>query len=155
MKKKKIIFLVILVGVLFLTGCKNSLNTVKEIDFSTLQGKIENKETFILEIVQTGCSHCEEFSPRFREVLSKYDLTGYSINLSNLTEEEKNKLTKIDWKNDDLNKFKERYQEDARILYKEAITRNIEKGRLMIENDYLKATQEGQYVLNDILIDFM
>ena len=73
----------------------------------------------------------------------------------NLDEEEKNKLTKIDWKNDDLNKFKERYQEDARILYKEAITRNIEKGRLMIENDYLKATQEGQYVLNDILIDFM
>ena len=33
--------------------------------------------------------------------------------------------------------FKETYQEDARILYKEAITRNIEKGRLMIENDYL------------------
>lgn len=84
--------MVILVGVLLLTGCKNSLNTVKEIDFSTLQGKIENKETFILEIVQTGCSHCEEFSPRFREVLSKYDLTGYSINLSNLTEEEKNKI---------------------------------------------------------------
>ena len=51
----------------------------------------------------------------------------------------------------DLKKFKERYQEDACILYKEAVTRNIEKG----ENDYLKATQEGQYVLNDILIDFM
>ena len=51
--------------------------------------------------------------------------------------------------------FKERYQEDACVLYKEAVTRNIEKGRLMIENDYLKATQEGQYVLNDILIDFM
>ena len=43
----------------------------------------------------------------------------------------------------DLKKFKERYQEDACILYKEAVTRNIEKGRLMIENDYLKATQEG------------
>ena len=55
----------------------------------------------------------------------------------------------------DLKKFKERYQEDACVLYKEAVTRNIEKGRLMIENDYLKATQEGQYVLNDILIDFM
>ena len=54
-----------------------------------------------------------------------------------------------------LEVFKERYQEDACILYKEAVTRNIEKGRLMIENDYLKATQEGQYVLNDILIDFM
>lgn len=95
MKKKKIIFLVILVGVLFLTGCKNNLNTVKEIDFTTLQNKIENKETFILEIIQTGCSHCEEFSPRFRTVLGDYDLTGYSINLSNLTEEEKNKLYEI------------------------------------------------------------
>lgn len=95
MRKRKIIFLVILIGCLFLTGCKNSLNTVKEIDFSTLQGKIENKETFILEIVQTGCSHCEEFSPRFREILNKYDLTGYSINLSNLTEEERNKLYEI------------------------------------------------------------
>jgi thioredoxin len=95
MNKKKIIFLVILVGVLFLTGCKNNLNTVKEIDFTTLQNKIENKETFILEIIQTGCSHCEEFSPRFRTVLGDYDLTGYSINLSNLTEEEKNKLYEI------------------------------------------------------------
>ena len=95
MNKKKIIFLVILVGVLFLTGCKNNLNTVKEIDFTTLQNKIKNKETFILEIIQTGCSHCEEFSPRFRTVLGDYDLTGYSINLSNLTEEEKNKLYEI------------------------------------------------------------
>lgn len=95
MNKKKIIFLVILVGVLFLTGCKNNLNTVKEIDFTTLQNKIKNKETFILGIIQTGCSHCEEFSPRFRTVLGDYDLTGYSINLSNLTEEEKNKLYEI------------------------------------------------------------
>ena len=77
------------------------------------------------------------------------------ISRVNLEKEEKEKILEIDWKNNDLNKFKERYQEDARILYKEAITRNIEKGRLMIENDYLKATQEGQYVLNDILIDFM
>lgn len=55
----------------------------------------------------------------------------------------------------DLNKFKERYQEDAYILYREAITKNLENRRLIIENNYLKTTLEGQYVLNDILIDFM
>lgn len=55
----------------------------------------------------------------------------------------------------DLKKFKERYQEDACILYREAITKNLENGRLKIENDCLKTSQEGQYVLNDILIDFM
>lgn len=95
MNKKKIIFLVMLVGVLLLTGCKNSINSVKEIDFATLQSKIDNKETFILEVIQTGCSHCEEFSPRLRSVLANYDLTAYSINLSNLTEDEKNKLYEI------------------------------------------------------------
>ncbi len=55
----------------------------------------------------------------------------------------------------DLNKFKERYQEDVCVLYKEAITKNLENRRLIIENNYLKTTLEGQYVLNDILIDFM
>ena len=95
MKKKSFILLTIFIGILFLTGCSNDLNTVKEIDFTTLQSKIDNKESFILEVIQTGCSHCEEFSPRFRSVLSKYDLTGYSINLSNLTEEEKSKLYEI------------------------------------------------------------
>lgn len=95
MNKKKIIFIIMLVGVLFLTGCKNNLNSVREIDFSTLQSKIDNKETFILEVIQTGCSHCEEFSPRLRSVLANYDLTAYSINLSNLTEDEKNKLYEI------------------------------------------------------------
>lgn len=95
MKKKSIILLTIFIGILFLTGCSNNLNTVKEIDFTTLKSKIDNKETFILEIIQTGCSHCEEFSPRFRNILGKYNLTGYSINLSNLTEEEKSKLYEI------------------------------------------------------------
>ena len=79
MKKKSFILLTIFIGILFLTGCSNDLN----------------KESFILEVIQTGCSHCEEFSPRFRSVLSKYNLTGYSINLSNLTEEEKSKLYDI------------------------------------------------------------
>ena len=95
MNRKKIIFLVMLMGIFLLTGCKNNLNTVKEIDFATLESKIENKDTFILEVVQTGCSHCEEFSPVFRSVLDKYNLKGYSINLSNLTEEEKSKLYEI------------------------------------------------------------
>lgn len=95
MKKKGFILLTIFIGILFLTGCSNNLNTIKEIDFTTLKSKVDNKETFILEVVQTGCSHCEEFSPRFRSILSEYNLTGYSINLSNLTTEEKEKLQEI------------------------------------------------------------
>ena len=83
MKKKGIILLTIFIGILFLTGCSNNLNTVKEIDFVTLQSKIDNKESFIF-LGKARYDRNEE-----------YNLTGYSINLSNLTEEEKNKLYEI------------------------------------------------------------
>lgn len=54
-----------------------------------------------------------------------------------------------------LEKFKERYQEDALEIYRDAIDKNVKEGRLVIEDNYLKATKEGIYLLNDILIDFM
>ena len=36
-----------------------------------------------------------------------------------------------------------------------AIDKNKKEGRLVIEDNFLKATKEGLYVLNDILVDFM
>ena len=93
--KKKIKFLLIGIFIIFLTGCGNSTNTITEIDYSELENLIENKESFILEIVQTGCSHCEEFSPRFTAVLKTNDLTAYSLNLYNLTEEEREKFSEL------------------------------------------------------------
>lgn len=93
--KKKIKFLLIGMFIVFLTGCGNSSNTITEIDYSKLEDLIDNKESFILEIVQTGCSHCEEFSPRFTAVLKTNDLTAYSLNLYNLTEEEREKFSEL------------------------------------------------------------
>ena len=54
-----------------------------------------------------------------------------------------------------LEVFKERYQEDALEIYQDAIDKNKKEGRLVIEDNFLKATKEGLYVLNDILVDFM
>lgn len=93
--KKTIKFLLIGIFIVFLTGCGNSSNTITEIDYSKLEEMIDNKESFILEIVQTGCSHCEEFSPRFKAVLKTNDLTAYSLNLYNLTEEDAKKFSKL------------------------------------------------------------
>lgn len=93
--KKKIKFLLIGIFIVFLTGCGNSSNTITEIDYSKLEDLIDNKESFILEIVQTGCNHCEEFSPRFTAVLKTNDLTAYSLNLYNLTEEEREKFSEL------------------------------------------------------------
>ncbi len=92
--KKKIKYLLIGILAIFLTGCSNS-NVITDIDYSKLEEMIDNKESFILEIVQTGCSHCEEFSPRFRAVLKTNDKEAYSLNLYNMTEEESKKFSEL------------------------------------------------------------
>ena len=79
---------------IFITGCNNT-NTITEINYSDLEEMIDNKESFILEIVQTGCSHCQEFSPRFKVVLKTNDIEAYSLNLYNLTEEESEKFDEL------------------------------------------------------------
>ena len=92
---KKIISILFLIIVCFsLTGCSDS-EVVTEIEYSDLEEMIDNKDSFILEIVQTGCSHCEEFTPRFRAVLKDNNVTAYSLNLYNLNDEDREKFNDL------------------------------------------------------------
>lgn len=84
MKKIKYLLLVLLVGVIF-TGCGK--NNLKTIGFNELNKKLENGESFFFEVVQDGCSHCANFTPKLKEVLNEYDVIGYQLNLTDLTEE--------------------------------------------------------------------
>ena len=93
--KKKFKFLLIGIFIIFLTGCGNNTSTITDISYSELEEMINNDESFILEIVQTGCSHCEEFSPRFKAILKTHDLTAYSLNLYNLNEEDAKKFNEL------------------------------------------------------------
>lgn len=74
------LFIVIIVLVV---GCGSNKNKEHLIDISydELNKKIENSDTFILEIVQDGCPHCSNFTPVFTSVLEEYELTAYSINI--------------------------------------------------------------------------
>lgn len=92
--KKKIKLLLISIFVIFITGCSNN-NVITDIDYSKLEEIISNKESFILEIMQTGCSHCEEFTPRFKVILKENNLEAYSLNLYNLTKEERDKFNEL------------------------------------------------------------
>lgn len=86
----KKIFIIILL-ILGLTGCTNSGSKYTEpslIKYDEFMTKIENKETFTLLMWQTGCSHCESFEPRLNNVIKKYDIQMYSINLAELSETE-------------------------------------------------------------------
>ena len=92
--KKKIKYLLIGILALILTGCSSS-KVITDIDYSKLEEMIDNKESFILEVVQTGCSHCEEFSPRFKAVLKTNDEEAYSLNLYNMTDDELKKFNEL------------------------------------------------------------
>jgi len=62
---------------------------LKELNVKDVVEKINDKDSFMLYIKQTDCSHCKEFTPNFISVLSKNKLKAYTLNLSDLTEEDK------------------------------------------------------------------
>lgn len=93
---KKILLFILLVPLIVLTGCSTNNNKYLEIiSFDKLSNLIEEKETFILEIYQDGCSHCSVFTPRFKSVLNEYQVNAKAINVSTLTEKEYKKFKNI------------------------------------------------------------
>lgn len=82
--------LIILVFVLMITGCNKTY--MKEISYKKYHELLNNKETFILEIMRTDCSACISFKPRITEVANKYKIEIKYINTDHLSEEEYEKL---------------------------------------------------------------
>lgn len=89
---KKILSLSIIFMILLLTGC--SKNYVQEISYKEYKELINNKETFILEIMRTDCSACINFKPKLESVANNYKVEVKYINTDNLTDEENNNLFK-------------------------------------------------------------
>ncbi len=92
--KKILSILAICLFTITLTGCSSN-DTISEIDYSKLESMIDNDESFIVEVIQTGCHFCEEFSPRFEAILKTNNIKAYSLNLSNLTEDEEEKFNDL------------------------------------------------------------
>ena len=92
MKNKGLIIILsliaILVAIILIFG-NNKNDYYKEITYSEYKELINNDETFILYIHQTGCSHCSSFTPVLKKVLNKYKINNcYSINLSDMSKDE-------------------------------------------------------------------
>ena len=88
---KKIIFILLGISTLFLTGCSN----IKTLNYKSLKQKLNNKETFILEVAKTNCSHCKEFTPRLNKILKKYNIKAYKIYTDKFSKKEREKFNSI------------------------------------------------------------
>lgn len=62
--------------------------TTVEISYDEYTEKIKNKDSFILLLYQTGCSHCESFEPTLDEIIKYYNLEIYALNLAELSDKE-------------------------------------------------------------------
>ena len=90
MKKTMRFLSLFLVLSLLLVGCEKTMDKSDEyltdIDYATFISMVDNGSNFILEVVQTGCSNCTAFSPKFESVLTEYKITAYSLNISDLSD---------------------------------------------------------------------
>ena len=89
MKRFGKIFLIIML-VLMTTGCGNKY--LKEISYKEYHELLDNKESFILEIMKTDCPHCKNLKPKLEEVASKYGIEIKVLNTANMSKEDVDKL---------------------------------------------------------------
>ena len=68
---------------------------LKDITVGEIKSKIKAKESFILMVSQTTCSHCKAFKPVIDEVAEENGLTIYVIESNMLTESDYKDLQKI------------------------------------------------------------
>lgn len=83
---KRIILLIILI--FCCCACDNNGKYLKEINYKDFSKKINNNETFFIEVVQTGCSFCQSYTPKLKSVLEEYKITGYQINITEMNDED-------------------------------------------------------------------
>ena len=85
MRKIKYIALICFIGIAFIiTGCGDK--TMHTIDYETLANKFKNKETFVLYLGSSQCSHCMEFKPTLEKVIADQKLDVYYIDLAKVSE---------------------------------------------------------------------
>ncbi len=76
--------LIVFLLVIICSSCGNS--KFKSISYSELKDKLKNEDTFFFVVIKDGCQYCERFVPIVAEVLDEYDIVGYKLNYSDLSE---------------------------------------------------------------------
>lgn len=90
---KKILIILIALCTITVTGCGKDKELI-EINYDELSEKIKNKDSFVLYVGSSECSHCADYRPKLEKVISKYKLEVYYINMANVSEAKYNAVRK-------------------------------------------------------------
>lgn len=94
MKKGKIL----IIGMLFMllcSGCTSSSGNLESITLNDYKKLIKNKETFVLEMMSTDCTHCQSLKPKLQKIVKEYGITIKVINLQKLSSNDLKEFTDI------------------------------------------------------------
>lgn len=86
MKNFRKILLILLV-IVFCSACGKSSN-LKSLDYSSFKDKINNGDSFFFVVIKDGCKYCESYVPKLEKILDEYDISGYSLNISDMSQSE-------------------------------------------------------------------
>ena len=71
-----------------ITGCFNKGKGYTEIGYDNLMKKINNKESFVLMIGSSSCTHCDEFKLTLEEINKKYPINIQYIDIYKIKDAE-------------------------------------------------------------------
>lgn len=95
MKNKNKIFIIIiiifimLISILIINNILNKKGELIELNYSQVQEKINNKDSFILIVSQSTCSHCASYKNELKKVIKEYTINIYYIDYDKETENNK------------------------------------------------------------------
>lgn len=86
----KKIFVLLIISLL-LVGCGSQSYT--KVDYNELTEKLNNKDSFVLVIGSSTCAACKEYKVTMEEIMTKYNLEIYNIEIDSLSEEDGRKFS--------------------------------------------------------------
>ena len=91
------ICLVIVIGLIVLLNMDNEKdeNYFVELEFNQVIEKIENKESFVLVLSQTTCSHCALYKPKIESVANDYKTYVYYLEIDLISASQTEELLEI------------------------------------------------------------
>lgn len=95
MKDKKNIIIIIVLGIGLGYLLFNSNSNLIELDYHNLENKINNKESFVVCISRTTCSHCNDYKPKLRKVANKYKINIYYTDIDKYTKTDLKKFNNL------------------------------------------------------------
>lgn len=84
--KKYGVCLILLIACCLMSGCTK--NYLIEISYEEYEQLLENKETFVLEVMKNDCSSCKGIRPKLKKIAEKYKVEIKYIDLEKLKKEQ-------------------------------------------------------------------